>query len=99
LEELLPIGADLLVHQLLGHRQIGNPGKAIIPPPIENPGPLQLAGEPLPPVKANLHQKRKPRLQPQMQEPQLLVDKIEIQMDTLTPDRGLLNACVKTFNS
>src|SRR5580658_4781392 len=43
-----------------------------------------MAGQPLPAVNANLHAKRKPRLQPDMHKAENRMDFVAVQMQTLT---------------
>jgi hypothetical protein len=85
LEEPLPIEGNLGVEQLLGARQVLNPGKAVVPATILDAGGVQLAGEPFAAVETDLDQKGEPGLEPQVEQAQSLVKKVEVEVHALAP--------------
>src|SRR6266705_3153279 len=77
---LWPIDLKLLVHQTLSSFEMTDPGKAILFLGVVHLVAIHLAAQPLTPVDANLDLERKPALQPQVHEPKLRVQMVEVKM-------------------
>ena len=83
LQQNWPLVMHLRVGQLLSASQVFNPSEAVLALNVTNAGLIQLAGQPVTPVKAKMNGKGKPRLEAQVQEAQLLVKEIKVVVETL----------------
>src|SRR5213083_36215 len=75
---LWPIDLKLLVHQTLSSFEMTDPGKAILFLGVVHLVAIHLAAQPLTPVDANLDLEGKPALEPQVHEPKLRVQMVEV---------------------
>ena len=83
IEQTGPIQRTKAVGEFLSSGQILDPKKCVLPFAIADSVLLQFPGEPLVSVDINLDLERKPCLQPDMHQPEIAMDKIEIEEQTL----------------
>ena len=80
---LWPIALQWLVHQPVRSLEMADPGKTILFPGGVPVGAIPLPAQPFTPVEADLHLEGKPALQPQVHEPKLRMQRLEIEVLTL----------------
>src|SRR6266576_1436562 len=83
--QLGPVSAVLFIQQCLGARYVSQPAKRVVLPAVGQPRRVHLTCQPLSTIETDLHEKGKPSLQPDAQPAHLLMDQIEIKVDTFTP--------------
>ena len=88
-----PVGLELLIQQVLGAPQIGHPQKGVLLLLIRETRLIQLFGQPMSAVEANIDLEGKPGLQTQVHEAELGMLEIEIKMAAL----ARLNLYFKVF--
>src|SRR6266404_311366 len=100
IEKTSPIALRQSIHQLLRSLQVRNVGKAIVSLGVTNPGPVQLARQPLTSVKTDLNSERQPSLQPDMHQAKLAVQNSRSKdADTYVPSRSAANASTLYLSS
>src|SRR5215471_14152690 len=75
-----PVELELLVHELLGSWDMADPGKTVLFFGVVHFVAIHLSAQPFTTVNANLNQKGKPALQPQVHEAELRMQLVEIEM-------------------
>src|SRR6266850_2576013 len=75
-----PIDLRLFIHQALSSFEMTDPGKAILFFGVVHLVAIHLPAQPFTPVDADLNQKRKPALEPQVHEAKLRMHMVEIEM-------------------
>jgi hypothetical protein len=80
-----PVGAQLSISQVLGLVKIFQPGKAVIGFAVTQSFLIHLTGQPVMAVEADVDEKGKPSLQPQVYQSKTWVLDVEVQVQALAP--------------
>jgi hypothetical protein len=83
LQQLRPIGLQLLIAQPLRRRHVGKVGKAVALLHKAEACFLELLRQPLAAIETDGHGERKPSLQPQVEQPVARVQEVEVEVEAL----------------
>ena len=79
-QQCRPVGAHLAVHHSLGPVRVLQPGEAVVPPLVAQPGGIHAACQPLPAVQADLDAEREPGLDARVHEAEARMDLIVVEI-------------------
>jgi len=82
-----PVGLQLLIHEPLGLGDIFNPGETVLAPLVAKADPVHLAGQPFPPIQADLEGKGKPTLKATVHEPKPGIHPVMVEKEAFSDPR------------